>query len=74
MPGYLRDMSPVEFDTFEEAKAHVLSEIEGEFDAKQVNWGALEDALAFVEAQTGPFSVTIRDRAYWVAAKQAAYC
>lgn len=59
IPGYMPESEPVEFDTFEEARDYIVSEIENDEECADVH-------VTEAQEQTEPFEVYTREYVYWV--------
>lgn len=82
MPGYLPDTDPVHFDTFEDAREYIASELESYADERSDLEG-FEEAFAEDEARdnatrvrafTRPFSIESDGYAWWVEPCPMANC
>lgn len=68
MPGYMPDVEPEEFDSFDDAKRHIIGEIKRAEEQAETE-GSAENLCAFAEdinLQSGDFSATCEGWVYWV--------
>ena len=71
MPGYLPEADPATFDTWHEAHAYIVGEVDRA-------WDEAEDEGTFLDAHTSlhvvttdqPYTVIAGDYAYWVVAAE----
>lgn len=72
MPGYMPDSEPALFTDFDDAQESIVDELERAIDECDENETAqtvsdLSEAQEYVRKQKDAFSVTVDNRAYWVA-------
>lgn len=69
MPGYLPTSEPAEFDTLQDAREYIASEIAMDRDASADDDDEVEyaDAITTAETASGPFEVYCDRFVYWVA-------
>lgn len=69
IPGYLPDSDPYETSSFEEAKSDLIASLlcEADYAINDEDAESYTDAAADVRSWTGPDTVYVCGRAYWIA-------